>query len=133
MSTSFRTNSERERLKMRIIFNHPEILTPKEKSLMTFWGQLVTASALFTVLVQFPLSVKYIIHIRRDPVLNKHLLKRLYAMPLIAFPTFYYSSLKTEKYSKEYSKKYLSDLNEFELDNFETLFEQRKGVVASKF
>ena len=66
-------------------------------------------------------------------MLNKHLLKRIYAMPLVAFPTFYFSSLQTEKYSKEYSKKYLSELNEFELDNFEYLFEQRKGVVASKF
>ena len=44
-------------------------------------------------------------------------------MPLIAFPIFYYSSLKAEKYSKAYSAKYLSDLNDFELDNFETLFE----------
>lgn len=61
--------------------------------------------------------------IRRDPVLNKHLLKRLYTMPLIAFPTFYYSSLKAEKYSRAYSVKYLSELNDFELDNFETLFE----------
>ena len=118
---------------MRIIFNHPEILSPKEKSDFTFWGQIVTASALFTVIIQLPLSIKYILLIRKDPVLNKHLLKRLYAMPLIAFPTFYFSSLQTEKYSKAYSKKYLSDLNDFELDNFETLYEQRRGAIASKF
>ena len=118
---------------MRIIFDHPEILTPRERSDLTFWGQIVTASALFTVIIQLPLSIKYILLIRRDPVLNKHLLKRLYAMPLIAFPSFYYSSLKTEKYSKAYSKKYLSDLNDFELDNFETLFEQRRGSIPTKF
>ncbi len=93
----------------------------------------MTASALFTVLVQLPLSVKYVLLIRRDPVLNKHLLRRLYIMPLVAFPTFYFSSLRTEKYSKAHSLKYLSDLNDFELDNFETLYEQRRGTVASKF
>ncbi len=44
-------------------------------------------------------------------------------MPMIAFPTFYYSSLQTEKYAKTFSQKYFGDLNDFELDNFETLYE----------
>ena len=66
-------------------------------------------------------------------MLNKHLLKRLYTMPLIAFPTFYYSSIKAEKYSKAYSAKYLGDLSDFELDNFETLYEQRRSPAANKF
>jgi len=54
-------------------------------------------------------------------------------MPLIAFPTFYYSSIKAEKYSKAYSAKYLGDLSDFELDNFETLYEQRRSPAANKF
>ena len=44
-------------------------------------------------------------------------------MPMFAFPTFYYSSIKAEKLAKANSTKYLSDLNDYEIDNFETLFE----------
>ena len=44
-------------------------------------------------------------------------------MPMVAFPTFYYSSKEADKYVRSFSQKYLNDLNDFELDNFETLYQ----------
>ena len=57
--------------------------------------------------------------IKRDPILNAHKRKWIFLFPLFAFPTFSISSRKVDKYVQIYGDKYLCDLTDAELDDFE--------------
>lgn len=112
-----------------LVLRHLEILDDRERQNVTKWSALMLSSALFLVIVQIPLSIKYFMQIRRDPTGSGHLLKRVYAFPLISFPAFYYGNLRVERELKSLSQKYFQDMNDYELDNFETLYAQRKQAI----
>lgn len=120
---TIRSANERKMALAKIIYRHTEILTKEEANKLAFWSSLIMASALFTIIVQLPLTIKYSILVRRDPVKNRHLLKWIYGMPAVAFPTFLLGQFKTDQYAIKMSQKYLSELSDFEIDNFESFYQ----------
>ena len=105
-----------------IVYRHKEILNGEEARQLDFWHMTVVASALFIFLVQIPLTIKYTVMLRRDREKNKHLLKRMYGLIFVNLPIFYISNGRSDKLINEYSKKYLADLSDFELNNFTTIY-----------
>ena len=51
--------------------------------------------------------------------------------PMFSFPMFYLGSSLAEKHLQKLSGKYLDDLNDYELDNFETLYRTRLAQLSS--
>lgn len=60
--------------------------------------------------------------IRQDPILNAHLRRRIFLFPLISLPSFQISSTKIDYYTKVYGEKYLSDLTDDEIKDFDRLY-----------
>ena len=69
-----------------------------------------------------PISVRYTVLVRKDPEKNRHLLKRIYGALFISMPVFFISSTRVNKLYDEYSAKYLSDLSDSELMNFNKIY-----------
>lgn len=97
-------------------------MTGEEARTLEFWHMLVVASAMFVVMVQIPLTLKYTMAIRRDREKNKHLLMRMYGMIFFNLPIMYFSNAKNDRLVNEYSGKYLADLSDYELRNFEKIY-----------
>jgi hypothetical protein len=89
------------------------------------------ASSLFLVIVQIPLTLKYYYLIRQDPLLNRYLLKRVYLFPLLCFPTFWISNRSLSKTTERLSSKYLGQMTDDELIQFETLYEEKKKQLST--
>ena len=111
---------------------HEEIMTQSERNTMSRYTSMILASALFLVCVQIPLSIKYFLLVRKDATLHGHLLRRVYMFPLFSFPMFYLGSTQAEKHLGNMSTKYLGDLNDYELDNFETLYRTRQAQLRQQ-
>ena len=52
----------------------------------------------------------------------------MYGMIFINLPVLYHSNFKSDKLVSEYSKKYLTDLTDFELNNFERIYQGAKDM-----
>lgn len=111
---------------------HEEIMTQSERNSMKRYTSMILASALFLVCVQIPLSIKYFLLVRKDATLHGHLLRRVYMFPLFSFPMFYLGSTQAEKHLGNMSTKYLGELNDYELDNFETLYRTRQAQLSQQ-
>lgn len=83
---------------------------------------------MFIFFVQLPLTLSYFLKIRAEPVLNRHLIKRLYILPLISLPWSYYAEKYFRNTNESLYNKYLSDLNDNQLDNFTQEFEAAKQL-----
>ncbi len=108
--------------KLRIIFRHPEILSDDEKQLHYKWLRRNVFAVNFAIYVQFPLSVWYLWLSRRNPSIHGHLRRRVFLMPFITAPVISYCTVRTGKLTVEYCKKYLGDLSDEEISNFEVLY-----------
>ena len=120
------TNEERLNRMNKIIWAHKEILTGEEAQQLDKWQSLVVASSIFTVLIQIPFCVRYTVLLRRDFEKNKHLLKRIYGLIVFNSPLFFYSGYRAEGLANELAQKYLSDLSDLELCNFEDIYSQMR-------
>ena len=72
--------------------------------------------------VQIPLSFRYYKMIKAEPIVNAYLKKRLVLLPAVTFPWHFFSSRGFDSSMTECHNKYLGDLNDFELDNFDQMY-----------
>jgi hypothetical protein len=78
-------------LGLGIFREHPEIMTPSEKDEFK-WNEAHLALAYsFIIFVQMPLTLTYFLRVRREPVKNRYLIKRLYMLPMISLPWSFYA------------------------------------------
>ena len=117
---------ERRDRMSKIIWSHKEILTGDEAKEIDKWQSIVIASALAVGLIQIPLTIRYGILMRRDLEKHRYLAWRLLGLAAFNFPFFTYSANKAEGLASDYADKYLSDLTDFELCNFEDIYLQMK-------
>ena len=82
----------------------------------------MAAATFFLLFVQLPLTIKYFLKVKEEPLLNRHLLKRSYIFPLISFPLFYASNYLIKQDLDMLGDRYLSKLTDYELENFELLY-----------
>ena len=110
----------------KIIWSHKEILTGEEAQQIDKWQSIVIASALSVALIQIPLTFVYGRRMWRDVEKHRHLGWRLIGLSAFNFPFFTYSANKAEGLASEYANKYLGDLTDFEILNFEDIYVQMK-------
>lgn len=77
------------------------------------------------LVVQLPLMIKYSKMIKADPQ-NLGLKGRIVALPVISMSWFLYSSAKFKTTIRSCYDKYLHELSDFEIDNFDSMYEQAK-------
>ena len=61
-------------------------MTSSERSQLQLWYQVGTATILFCLLVQLPLTVKYWMLYKQDPAKHLNLRTRIFLMPFVFIP-----------------------------------------------
>ena len=101
-----------------ILAHKEDILTEEEQKTLQIWQVNYVCSILFVFMIQLPLTAKYTGMMKRDPPKNAHLRLRILAMATFSIGAYLFTSSRADILTDRLAKKYLSDLSDFEIDNF---------------
>ena len=87
---------------------------------------MVFFSGLFFLFLQVPYSFKYALMIRQDLNANRHLIRRIIWINAFNIPLWIQGNVRANKLTTQYSEKYLADLSDHELSNFDTIYKGLK-------
>lgn len=88
---------------------------------------MTLASFLLILLVQLPLTIKYYKLSKLDPSKYAHMRGPMFLAPFVTFPAYYYASQQVNNLTMEYGNKYLRQLTNDEIKNFEQEYAARKA------
>ena len=102
-------------------------LTDVEKRDLKYYMNMENVLSLSFVFLWMPLSIAFIAKYKQDPVKNAALRVRALSIYAIQLPVLFYISFKKNQTMGNLQKKYLNDLSDYEIRNFEKLFSQLRA------
>ena len=99
------------------------MLTPDEAKEVIYYDSLTTTLSLCYLFLWVPVSFMFYAKYRQDRIANHHLRFRIMSIHCIQIPVIIYAQNKKNTCLEQLERKYLNDLSDYEIQNFDTLFQ----------
>ena len=110
---------DRERQGLLILLKYPELLTEDERSRKIQISSMISGTFAFILLFTCPATTLSLYRLYQDPEKNSYLKRRLFFLTLASVTTIAVSSQFSKYHYNKWTHKYLSDLSDEELENFD--------------
>jgi len=100
-----------------------EMLTPAEAKDVIYYNSLTTTLSLSYLFLWVPVSFAFYAKYRQDRIANAPLRFRIMSIHAIQLPVIIYAQNKKNTCLEQLERKYLNDLSDYEIQNFDVLFQ----------
>jgi hypothetical protein len=115
-----------------LVYKHQsEILVTEELAKYGVATGLKLASGSLFAGVYMPLTLKYFYQRWRNPALNCQLSRRNSSLAVMTLSLFLASSYQVSKSLNTLSETYFSNLSDYQLENFDGIFQEYKNVMMA--
>ena len=98
--------------------------TAEEAKSIKYWNSITNTLSTFYLFLWVPISFAFYAKYRQNPVENHHMRFRVLSIHLVQLPCIVYTSAQRQRIVDDACKKYLADLSDYEIKNFDMLYQQ---------